>query len=44
MAARRTAMEIIVVPDQGHTPLLVEPDIVSRIARFVAGCEQARRH
>ena len=42
MKARRNDMETLVIPHQGHTPLLVEPEIVARIARFVADCDKAR--
>lgn len=43
MQAQRTAMEAIVVPDQGHTPLLAEPDVIRQIAAFAAACETSRQ-
>lgn len=42
MRTHHPALETIEVPDQGHTPLLVEPDIIARIVDFVRRCETAR--
>jgi pimeloyl-ACP methyl ester carboxylesterase len=43
MRARRAAMETVIVPDQGHAPLLNAPDEIARIATFVASCEPKGR-
>jgi len=44
MAARRQAIDLIEVPDQGHTPLLRESEIIERIAAFVEACDKTARH
>jgi pimeloyl-ACP methyl ester carboxylesterase len=42
MKARAPAMEVLVVPDQGHAPLLVEPEVISRIGQFAQRCDASR--
>ncbi|HET7848845.1 MAG TPA: alpha/beta hydrolase [Pseudolabrys sp.] len=44
MRARRHSLEVIEVPDQGHAPLLVEPEIIARIGAFVVGCDRSNGH
>jgi pimeloyl-ACP methyl ester carboxylesterase len=39
MQARHPRMQSIEVPDQGHAPLLAEPEVIGKIAAFVAACE-----
>src|SRR6516165_4973904 len=43
MLARRGQLEVVVVPDQGHAPLLAEPKVMRRIAAFVASCDVSVR-
>jgi pimeloyl-ACP methyl ester carboxylesterase len=43
MRERHPAMTALTVPDQGHAPLLAEPDTIRRIAAFVDECEARRR-
>ena len=42
MRARRTAMETVTVPDQGHAPHLNGAELLERIAAFVESCEPTR--
>jgi len=39
MLSRRRELQVALVPDQGHPPLLTEPKLIRRIAAFVASCE-----
>jgi pimeloyl-ACP methyl ester carboxylesterase len=43
MVSRRDEIEVVVVPDQGHPPFLVEPNLIRRIVAFVASCNIAAR-
>jgi hypothetical protein len=39
MLARRGKLDVAVVPDQGHAPLLAEARLIRQIAAFAASCD-----
>jgi pimeloyl-ACP methyl ester carboxylesterase len=43
MLARRNELEVAVVPDQGHAPLLTELKLIRLILTFVASCDLSAR-
>ena len=43
MLVRRVAIDVAVVPDQGHAPLLAGPKLIQRIAAFIASCDASER-
>ena len=40
MRTHRPWLEALEVPDQGHTPLLVEADVIGRILEFAGRCDE----
>jgi hypothetical protein len=43
MLSRRDQLEVAIVPDQGHAPLLAEAKLIRRIAAFAASCDFSTR-
>ncbi len=42
MQAHRPDMEVLVVPDQGHAPLLSDAETIAAIAAFAVKCDAER--
>jgi pimeloyl-ACP methyl ester carboxylesterase len=43
MLVRRSQLEVVGVPDQGHAPLLAEPKVMQRVAAFARSCDASAR-
>ena len=43
MRQRRYDIDVVEIPDQGHTPILARPDLIHRIANFIVFCEISAR-
>jgi pimeloyl-ACP methyl ester carboxylesterase len=43
MLERRGQLEVVVVPDQGHPPLLAEPKVIQGVAGFITSCDAPAR-
>ena len=43
VVSRRSELEVAIVPNQGHAPLLAEPKVISRIAAFAVSCDISAR-
>jgi pimeloyl-ACP methyl ester carboxylesterase len=41
MQTRHPELDVLMLPDQGHAPLLAEPDTIARIAQFATKCDAA---
>jgi pimeloyl-ACP methyl ester carboxylesterase len=41
MRKRRADLEVVEVPDQGHAPLLAEPEILLRLSEFLLRCDRS---